>query len=147
MMSKAEQTPDGPGIQLGRSRKRRLWMLVLVAAAAGVAIDVALVPMVRGGSAGGPPLPPVAAATAAVLMVALLYGGTWLYLRLADELERQDNLIAFTIGFLFNIGAFIFWNFLALGGLAPPPEAYALFLSTAAVGALAYGLLKLQRMG
>jgi hypothetical protein len=145
-MSKTENMSDNPGVKAGRTRKRRLWIVFLAAVAFGGTIDAVLVTMSRHAPQGGRPVPPVAAVIAAVFVFLLLYCGSWLYWRLADELERQDNLIGFAAGFLFNIGAFALWYVLYLGGLAPRPEAFPLFVSTGVVGFLAYCLMKLRRM-
>jgi hypothetical protein len=70
--------------------------------------------------------------------------GVAFYLRWADELEYQHNLIAFSVGFLFNISAFITWFLLSMTGTVGYPDSFALFLSSAAVATLAYGWMKLK---
>src|SRR5258708_5954637 len=107
VMSKTDDMSGGPGIQAGRARRRHLWVLFMVVGGSGGEIDAALLRMIRHSPQAGPPLPAAAAVVAALLLLLLLYGGVSLYLRLADELERQDNLIGFSVGFLFNIGAFL----------------------------------------
>ena len=145
MTSKIDHASGRRGVQAGRARKRQLWILVLAVAAIGLVTDGAVFLLSRGVSTGGPPMLPAVAVIAAATLLLLLFGGVWLYLRLADELERRDNLIAFSVGFLFNLGAYIAWYCWFLGGLAPRPQAGALFLSTAAVATLAYGVLKVRR--
>jgi hypothetical protein len=143
MMSMSDRT--NVWVRAGQRRKRRLWLLIGAIVIAGGALDAILLPMARHPADAVPVLPPAAAVIAAAILVLLLWGGTWLYFRVADELERTDNLVAFSMGFVFNIGAYIAWYMLSLGGLASRPEAQPLFISTAGVSALVYVWLKLRR--
>jgi hypothetical protein len=105
MMSKDEGMREGSGIRASRARRQRLWIVILTAIAIGAAIDAILIPMMRHAPPGGPTLPPLVGSIAAIALVLLLNVGTWIYLRFADELEYQDNLVAFSIGLLFNLSA------------------------------------------
>lgn len=145
MTSKTEEMSGDPGVRADRVRRKRLWTLFLAVVAGGVAIDTLLLPTIGHGPNGGSQLPVAAAVAAGMVLLLLLYGGVGLHLRFADELERQDNLIGFAAGYLFNTGAFILWYLLHLGGLMGPPEAFPLFVSTALVGFLTYGFIKLRR--
>lgn len=75
-----------------------------------------------------------------------MLGSTWLYLRLTDEVDFQDNLTAFSVGFLFNISASIVWIMFYLGGFTIAPAANWLFLSTFVVAGLTYGWTKLRKI-
>jgi hypothetical protein len=134
------------GVRAGRTRKRRLWLLFGSIMTLGAVVDAVLIPMIRRAPPATSALPPAAAVTGALMFVLLLNGGSWLYLRHVDELEYQDNLVAFSVGFFFNISAFLAWFFLWIGGLAPRPEAFILFGGTFVVGALAYCFLKARRL-
>lgn len=136
----------GPGVSAGRARVRRLWMLIVAVAVVVAGIDATLHAIRYHAPSGGYSLPPFVAIGSAVLLVWTLLGGSWLYLRLTDELDVHDNLIAFSVGFLFNISAYIIWVMLFLGGLAIPPAANWLFLSTGVAAGLAYGWIKIRRM-
>jgi uncharacterized membrane protein YhaH (DUF805 family) len=143
-MSKNEHMREASGIRAGRARRQRLWIVILTAIAIGAAVDAILIPMMRHAPAGAPTLPPLIGSVAAVALVLLLNLGTWIYLRFADELEYQDNLVAFSVGLLFNLSAYVAWLMLNFGGLAPRPSADLLFLSTGIATALAYGWRKLR---
>src|SRR5206468_8333833 len=121
-----------------------LWLLVGGAIAAGVAVDAVMFPMARHAPAGGPYLTvPVALAAAAVLVL-MTTAGVALYLRWVDELEYQHNLAAFSVGFLFNIAAFIGWYVLSQAAIVGRPDAFVLFVSSGAVAALVYCWMKLK---
>jgi hypothetical protein len=145
MMTNNEEMREGSGIRAGRARRQRLWIVIIAMIAIGAAIDATLIPMMRHAPAGSPMVPPLVAGIAAVALVLVLNVGTWIYLRFADELEYQDNLVAFSVGLLFNLSAYIGWLLLYLGGLAQRPSADVLFLATGVGTALAYGWMKLRR--
>ena len=135
---------DGEGVAANRARKRRLWLLIGCAIAAGVAVDAVIIPMAKHAPAGGPYLSVPAAVIAAAVLVLIATGGVGLYLRWVDELDRQHNIAAFSIGFLFNISAFIAWYLLSEAAVVPRPDAFVLFVSSAAVAALAYCWMKVR---
>lgn len=146
MTTKTDNLTDKSGTRADRARRRRFWILLGTVIAIGVALDAMLLPVIGKAPLGASPLPAAVAVGAAITLLALLYGGVWMYLRVADEVERQDNLIGFAAGYLFNIGAFVLWYLLALGGLTGRPEAFPLFVSTAGAGLLGYGFMKARRV-
>jgi hypothetical protein len=56
-----------------------------------------------------------------------------------DELQREQNLLAFTGGCLAVLGCFPIWAMLHAGGHAGPPDAFGLYL--VAFGAMAASFL------
>ena len=115
MMSMSER--DDSGVRADRVRKRRRWGLIAAVVAAGAALDAIVIPMLRPAPAGEAMLPPMVAVVGALIFILLINAGCWIYLRIADELERRDNLVAFTVGFLFNLSAYMAWFMLWTGGL------------------------------
>jgi hypothetical protein len=138
--------PMNDGLRAERVRKRRLWTVFLAVCAIGLAVDLVLISMARHAPASGPLLPPLAASVGALILVLLLNVGCWFALRLGDEVEYQDNLLSFSIGFLFNISAWVAWPLLSWGGLAPRPDFDLLTVASVAVAGLAYASLKLRRI-
>lgn len=146
MMAMSNELREGSGVRAGRARTRRRWGIIAAVVAAGAVLDVVLIPMLRPAPAGEAMLPPAAAILGALVFVLLINAGCWVYLRVADELEQKDNLVAFTAGFFFNISAYIAWFLLWAGGIVPPPQALFLFVGTFVVAALAYAVLKVRRL-
>jgi hypothetical protein len=135
---------DGPGVAANRARKRRLWLVFLSFVAIGAAVDAVLIPIARHAPHGGPYLPSTIAIVAATVLVLMGTAGVWLWLRSVDELDRQHNLIACTIGFLFNISAYAAWYLLSLAAIVGRPDPFVLFVSSGAVAALAYCWMKVK---
>jgi hypothetical protein len=144
MMSASEVRNVDRGAQAERARKRRLWFLMLAVIAICAIVGAALISASHHASAGGPFVQPAVAIAGAAILVILLTGGVWVYLQWVDELEYRHNLSAFSIGFLFNLSAFIAWHLLWAGGMVHRPDAYLLFVSTAAVSGLAYLWMKVR---
>jgi len=144
MTSASDSERPGPGVQAGRARRRRVSAVIFGVVAIAVAVYAVLIPMSWHASGGGPPVPPIVAMTGAAALVLCLTAGVWAYLRVVDELEYRDNLVAFSVGFIFNVSAYVGWIVLRAGGLVPRLDASLLSTGTAVAAALAYIYLKLR---
>lgn len=144
MMSMSEGRPNSEGVAAGRARKRRLWLLYAALTLLLVAVDAVFWSMMHHTAPGQPRLSPTAGIVGATLSVLLLNSGVLLHFHYADELDGRHNLIAFSVGFLFNLSAWIAWLFLSTAGLAPKPVAGVLTLSSALASGVVYASMKIR---
>jgi hypothetical protein len=143
-MTSTSNGRNGNGIAAQRARKRRVFWLVGSVLAIAIVAYAILIPMSRHAGAVGPALPPAVAIAGAIALVLCLTVGVLVYLRIVDELEYRDNLASFSIGFIFNMSAYVAWTVLHAGGVAPRLDGGLISVASACVAALVYVWLKLK---
>lgn len=131
---------EGPGVRAERARKRRIHAIFAVSGVVGAALGIGAGVAKQGAWLLTPP----AAIAIAVGFVLLLNLSSWFYLRMIDELDRRDNLVACTVGLHFYFTAYPVWWLLWTGGIAPEPMHGVILGTTALATGLAYLWTKLR---
>lgn len=146
-----DETPlPSPGEARTRRRRRRQWTYFAIAMVIGGVLGA----LVSGNDRGNGDLflgnytslkldPTLSIALAAGFFVALVPFPLWGFTQI-DELQRDQNLIGFTGGFLAMLGCYPMWALLHAGGHSGPPDALGLFAVGFAAMAASFLFAKLR---
>jgi hypothetical protein len=117
-----------PGEAAERARKQRIWTIIGGLFVAGMAVGF-LTARFEVGDGGllEANLPPTFALIAALFTGAVLIGGSLLFHRRIDEVERRHNMLAGTIGANALLVGYPIWFILWKGGWVPEPQHWMLF--------------------
>lgn len=137
----------GTGEAAERARTRRRWAVTGGLFLVGLPIGFFAGRLEEGDRSGfmTGTLPPWFAVLAAVVTVVAIVGGSVLFYRGVDELEKRDNRIATVMGANALMVTYPAWYLLWRGGLAGEPRHEALFILLFATTAVTYAVIKLRQ--
>jgi hypothetical protein len=133
----------GAGARAHEAGKRRYWIMTGVWTGAIIAL-IAIMTLVQQGRGPGSLTEAAGYGFAAGLALAITLGSVWFF-RVIDELDNQDNYIAFSVGFIVNMAMVIAWLPLFFAEIAGPPNAVACAVVASIATVAVYGWLKLRR--
>lgn len=140
----------GPGEARSRQRRKRMTIYYGVSIALGFALGFGLANVEQGdgnfvlGDIESLTLDPAVAVVVALgFLIGLLVLPAWGYTQI-DEHQARTNLIGMAAGCQVTIAGYPLWAALAMGGLAPMPTAFGVFLLAFLGMAATFGVLKLR---
>jgi hypothetical protein len=140
------QPEIGIGEAAERASKQRRWIIIGALFACGLAVGFFSAFLEEGDKSGvlSGTLPPVFALAAAAVTLIAMIGGSLLYHRRMDELERRENLICAAWGGNAILLAYPVWFILWKGRWVPEPDHLALYGLVFAVSLITYTVRKLR---